>query len=171
MRKRLGFTLIELLIAIGIIAVIAAVVFVALNPANRYAKARDGKRWKDVETIASAINALLTTSEGSIPSDLNGIAAGSYFMLGSGNTVQCPITTNCPTASGNISTSFAPLPTLGCLDLSQELANQLRSIPVDPSGGNWSSVRTGYYIRKTGTSTFTVGACRPEVASYISVTR
>jgi prepilin-type N-terminal cleavage/methylation domain-containing protein len=171
MRQRRGFTLIELLIAIAIIAVLAAVVFIALNPSSRYAKARDGKRWNDVETIASAINALLTTSDGTIPGDLNNMPSGSYYMLGTGNNSQCPVRT-CAAASGNVSTSLVSWPNFGCIDLSQELANQIRSIPVDPTGGTtWSTVRTGYYIRKTGTSIFTVGACQPEATSYISATR
>jgi hypothetical protein len=118
---------------------------------------------------------MLLAQEGGIPNDLNNMTTGLYYMLGTGLTAACPVTTNCPTPTGNVSTSFAPLPTLGCLDLTSELQSQLGSLPIDPSGssGNpaWSAARTGYYIRKTGTSTFTVGACRPEVASYISVTR
>lgn len=170
-RPHYGFTLVEVLITVAIIAILASTVFVLLNPVGRYTKARDGKRWSDAETIASAINALLTTSDGAIPGDLNSIAAGSYFMLGTGNTAQCPIRT-CVTATGNVSTSLASYPTFGCLDLTQELTNQLKSMPIDPTGGTtWAAARTGYYIKKTGASTFTVGACQPEIASFISVTR
>ncbi len=50
-----GFTLIELLIVIAIIAVLAAVVFVALNPLQRFKETRNVQRWSDVDAIAGAI--------------------------------------------------------------------------------------------------------------------
>ena len=49
--QRKGFTLIELLIVIAIIAILAASLFVALNPAKRFQDARDAKRNQDVESV------------------------------------------------------------------------------------------------------------------------
>ena len=42
-----GFTLVELLIVIAIIAIIAAVIFVALDPLTRFQDSRDSARWQE----------------------------------------------------------------------------------------------------------------------------
>ena len=52
---RHGFTLIELLIVIAIVAILATVVFVALNPVARFEDARNSRRWSDVNAILSSI--------------------------------------------------------------------------------------------------------------------
>lgn len=54
-----GFTLIELLIVIGILAVLAGIVVVALNPAELLRQARDAKRMTDLDGVTSAINLYL----------------------------------------------------------------------------------------------------------------
>jgi len=46
-----GFTLIELLMVITLIGIIAAGVFVAINPAQAQRKARDSKRFSDITTL------------------------------------------------------------------------------------------------------------------------
>ena len=53
MKNKQGFTLIELLIVIAIIAILAGVVFVSLNPSQRFKDARDATRWKAVATAAN----------------------------------------------------------------------------------------------------------------------
>ena len=50
-----AFTLIELLIAIGVVAILAAVVFVLLNPLARISEARNSNRWTNVTSIAEAV--------------------------------------------------------------------------------------------------------------------
>ncbi|HKZ34561.1 MAG TPA: type II secretion system protein [Patescibacteria group bacterium] len=62
MQTKKGFTLIELLVVIAIIGVLAAVVLVAINPAERLAQARDSGRKSDVGQIATALEAYFTTS-------------------------------------------------------------------------------------------------------------
>jgi len=55
-----GFTLIELLIVIAILAVLAGIVIVALNPAELLKQARDGKRMGDLDSLVTALNLYLT---------------------------------------------------------------------------------------------------------------
>jgi type IV pilus assembly protein PilA len=59
-----GFTLIELLIVIGIIAVLAAIVLVAVNPSRQFAKANDAQRSSNVNAILSAVGQYLIDQKG-----------------------------------------------------------------------------------------------------------
>ncbi len=51
-----GFTLLELLIVIAILAILASITFVALNPAELLKKARDSQRISDLASMRTAIN-------------------------------------------------------------------------------------------------------------------
>lgn len=50
-----GFTLIEILMVMGIIALLAAVVIVAINPARQFAQARNSQRISNVNSILNAV--------------------------------------------------------------------------------------------------------------------
>ena len=56
-----GFTLIELLIVIGILAILATVVVLVLNPAELLRQARDSQRLSDLGSVKSAIGLYLAT--------------------------------------------------------------------------------------------------------------
>ena len=55
MNKNKGFTLLELLIVIGILAILATVIIVAINPAELLRRARDSQRLSDLSSITSAL--------------------------------------------------------------------------------------------------------------------
>ncbi len=57
-----GFTLIELVIVIGILAILATVVILVLNPAQLLAQARDTQRISDLSSIRNAIALYLATA-------------------------------------------------------------------------------------------------------------
>lgn len=64
--KQKGFTLIELLVVIAIIAILATVVFVALDPVTRFADARDSRRWNDVNSLLTAVHQCIVDNDGSL---------------------------------------------------------------------------------------------------------
>ncbi len=61
-----GFTLIELIVVIGIIAILAAIVIVAVNPARQFSQARNTQRNSDVRAVVSAANQYAADNNGSI---------------------------------------------------------------------------------------------------------
>ncbi|MBI5733900.1 MAG: type II secretion system protein [Candidatus Kerfeldbacteria bacterium] len=152
-----GFTLIELLIVIGIIAVLAALTFVGVNPMKRFKQARDTERRTASDAILNAILKYQTDNNGALPwtpADTN------PRMLG--------------TAASGCNVCAATTTPSACLDLSGNLVNEyLDGMPIDPYVGaaTWTSAITGYYVQideipssLAGTSgRLTVGACEPEL--------
>ncbi len=67
---RSGFTLIELLLVIGIIAILASIVIVAINPTKQLGDARDAQRRSDVNTILNAVYQYAIDNNGNLPSGI-----------------------------------------------------------------------------------------------------
>lgn len=158
-----GFTLIELLIVIGILAFLAAIILVAVDPAKRLAQARDARRWSEVNGVLNAILKYAADNEGDLPSVIDG-DAGTAQIMGTA------------TSGCNVSCTVAGTTTAACADLDGALVQEyIVQIPIDPKGNDgtysYDSTRTGYYVNKTVDDRITVGACNPERVSSIFVQR
>ncbi len=62
-----GFTMIEILIVIGILIVLGGIAFVAINPAEQLAKARNSQRNVHIEAIYGAIEHYVFQNSGALP--------------------------------------------------------------------------------------------------------
>jgi prepilin-type N-terminal cleavage/methylation domain-containing protein len=151
---RRGFTLIELLIVIGVIAILAALAFVALNPLGRFADSRNAQRWTDVNAILAAIKLQQVDNGGIYMDDVNNLTADLYYQIGAGE--------NCNDTCANPPVVLQT----ACLDLSTLIdGGYLASIPFDPSDPNASEDEVRYYVMKGSNGTLTVGACSEEQGS------
>ncbi len=142
---RRGFTLIELLLVIGIIAILASIVIVAINPTKQLGNARDAQRRSDVNTILNAVYQYAIDNNGSLPAGI-------------------PLTT----AKGICKVAAATC--VNGVNLRVLTGSYLVSIPVDPQAPA-AGTGTNYTIMKDANNRITVSAPGAEQANNITVTR
>lgn len=85
--KNKGFTLIELLVVIGIVAILATIVLVAINPARQFATARDTSRKNDLYQILNAVHQYAVENSGQYPTQ---IQTNNWIDIGSGGLNLAP---------------------------------------------------------------------------------
>ena len=147
-RRPAGFTLVELIIVIAIIAILAAAIFVAIDPARRLHEARNARRWSDVATLVEAIKQYQVDNGGAHYVKIENAQEDVYHIIGQDALVCDP---SC-TAIGDAAVS--------CIDLRDMGTNYLSQVPMDPKIG--TPERTWYYLLKDSNGAITVGACEPE---------
>jgi prepilin-type N-terminal cleavage/methylation domain-containing protein len=148
--RQAGFTLVELILVVAIIVIIAAAVFVALNPAKRIGEANDAARWSDANQVLNAVHQYVVDNSGSFPNS-GSWTADVNFVLGTDGS-------GCDTDCGAVATQAA------CLNLTDLVSNNyIGSIPQDPVTG--SAGNTDYYAARTSGGIVTVDACDPYAGS------
>lgn len=146
-----GFTLIEILIVVGIIAVLATVVLVAVNPARQFKLARDTQRTSNVNAILNAITQNIVEHR------------GVFTCSGTTTTAIPSVATLIKSGAGgsDIATCIVP--------------DYISSLPFDPStpGAHYTSTSdydTGYVVYKDADGRITASSTG-EITPSISVTR
>lgn len=130
--KQSGFTLIEILVVIGMIAVLATIVIIAINPARQFAQSRNTQRESNVNTLLNAIGQNLADNK------------GIFTCTGFGTAISSTVT-NIGTGSGLVN--------LGCLTPTYIPS----AIPMDPSNG--TAADTEYTVAVDSAGRYTV--CAP----------
>lgn len=153
-KVKTGFTLIELLIVIGILAILAAAVFFALNPVARFRDARNSRRQSDVSAILNAIKVNQVDKKNYLGAIENEMDAGSYYMIGTAGT-----DVGCTAPCANPTVTLQPR----CINLDELVSGDyIPSIPFDPNQDSASKGFSYYYISKTEGGIITVGSCSEE---------
>jgi type IV pilus assembly protein PilA len=145
-----GFTLIEILVVIGIIAVLAAVVLVAVNPARQFKLARDSQRVSNVNAILNSIGQNISEHKG-------------LFTCGSSTTAIPTIPTDVKSTAGGFDMAACVVPAY------------ISSLPFDPSASgafytSTSSYDTQYVVYQDSSGHVTASSTG-ELTPSISVTR
>ncbi len=152
--RKNGFTLIEVLVVIGIIAVLAAVVLVAVNPTRQFKLARDSQRTSNVNTLLNAIHQNISEHKGTFT------CAGAPRPLPTTATIV-KYGAGFPTYLGDIASCLVP--------------DYVSALPFDPSkaGAHYGSATdydSGYEISQDVDGRITASSTG-ELTASIAVTR
>ena len=175
-KNKKGFTLIELLIVIAIIAILASVIFVALDPLKRFQDSRDAARYTDIESIAHAIELNQVDNGGAYILAVRDMTTGSFYMIVDGQGASA-MTSGC---DDNYDICEADVETdSSCVDLDSLVeGGYLGDVPFSASadvdwdhGESTNDEGTGYVLRKNDNGSITVQSCESENVDEIMIVR
>ena len=156
-----GFTLIELIIVVAIIGLLAAALFVAVDPAKRIGEARDAQRWADVTAILNAV-LTYTVDNTTLPTEItSNMTAGTNYVISVGGSTDggqyiCPAIS---ATAGQVKGILKP----------SLVSAFLATVPVDPSLDTRTVSSTGYYINRASSGRIKVGACHESTYATASI--
>jgi prepilin-type N-terminal cleavage/methylation domain-containing protein len=148
--SRRGFTLIEVLLVIAILAILAAVVIIAINPAKQFGEAQNAQRRSDVRSILDAVHQYSIDNSGLYPSE------------------SIPVGTDCATDGADICMDGISCDGVN-LDTLTDEEKYLTDIPHDPVANDDQITAYKIFLNENNR----VGICAPEAYgdAEISVTR
>ncbi|MFA6039132.1 MAG: type II secretion system protein [Candidatus Peribacteraceae bacterium] len=159
--SRRGFTLIELLLVIGIIAILASIVIIAINPTKQLGKARNAQRRSDINTILNAVYQYAIDNNGVLPGNIPSgasTAAAKPICMFDTNIASCTTATG----AGN----------LNGVNLRSLSGTYLVGIPKDPSvPSTLTASGTRYMIYKDASSRITVFPATTDDSETITASR
>ncbi len=141
LKKTAGFTLIEILVVIGIIAILAAIVIIAINPAKQFAQARNTQRQAGINSILNAVGQRIA--------DNKGVFAGTFGAYTCAGLTAGTARTNVDNAAGGTG-----------VDLSCLVPTYIPVLPTDPDQTGITAPDTGYDISVDATGRITVYAAK-----------
>lgn len=124
-----GFTLIEILVSIGLLAALAAIVLIAVNPARQFANMRNTQRSSDLNALLNSVGQRIAENKGQFN------CTGITFPAG---------TTATGTSGSVIGSGVGELDIRSCL-----VPAYISELPVDPTNGttwNGTTYTTGYRL-------------------------
>lgn len=146
-----GFTLLEVLMVIGILAILAGVVLVAINPARQFKIARDSQRNANISTILNAMGQNMTDH------------GGVFTCEG--------VITEVPSVKTLVSSANGDFDVARCI-----VPDYISVLPFDPSkeGAGYtdeSDYSTGYFIQADSEGRITISADGEVSNTTLMVTR
>lgn len=164
---RRGFTLIELLLVLGIIALLAAIVIVAINPSMQLAKVRNTQRQHDIGEILNAFTQYAIDHQGGFQDRASPPVADCAIPLAPASPRKLCLST----ATSSTCDFGLPGDGNGCVYSAHLVPTYFVEMPTDPqdeTGGN-EDLESDYTVQMTDGSHLRVLAPSTEIPPAQSV--